>query len=138
MGTMKVLVATNELQGTLAGDYAWTVEGELVTIEFSACSTPDSCGCGRGFVGVASSRATTTAMVVDLPHITATELREVIEDWLERSGWTDLLENDADAIREVVDEHIENVELVCGNYAPGTVVERDGELVRPRGFAAAA
>lgn len=135
---MKVLVATNEMQGALAGDYAWTVEGELVTIEFSACSTPESCGCGRGFVGLASSRATTTAMVVDLPHIGPADLREVVEDWLERSGWNELLEHDAEAIDAVTDEHVENIEMVCANYATGTVVERDGELVRPRGFAAAA
>ena len=35
---MLVLVATNELQGTAPGDYAWTVEGELVTPAATECA----------------------------------------------------------------------------------------------------
>jgi hypothetical protein len=133
---MRVLVATNELQGTRAGDYAWTVEGEIVVADVTSCGHP-ACGCGRGFPGLASSRATTTAMVADLPHIELDELREIIGDWLERAGWADLLD-DPDDIAEVIDEHIENIDLICTNYAVGTVIERNGASVRPRGFAAAA
>ena len=60
---MLVLIATNELQGTAPDDYAWTVEGELVTPVATECASADRCGCARGFPGLESARATTTAMV---------------------------------------------------------------------------
>ena len=140
MGIMNVLVVTNELQGTRPGDFAWTVEGELVTVELAECATPSTCGCGRGFVGLASGRATTTAMVVDLPHVSADDLRDVVRDWLDRAGWSDLLDERGAAheLDEIIDEHVENTTLVCSNYAIGTVVERSGSIVAPRGFTAAA
>lgn len=136
---MRVLVATNERQGTRDDDYAWTVEGELVVAELTECANP-RCGCTRGFSGLASSKATTTAMVVDLPHIGPDTLRGVIGDYLDRAGWNDLLPDEAvdDVIDAVIDEHVENLEFICQGYAIGTVVERDGSDVRPRGLAEAA
>jgi hypothetical protein len=133
---MRVLVATSELQGTRAGDYAWTVDGELVVAEATSCGHP-ACGCGRGFPGLASSRATTTAMVADLPHIEPDALREVIGDWLERGGWVDLLD-DPDDIVEIIDEHFETISLICSAYPVGTIVERNGVTIRPRKLEAAA
>jgi hypothetical protein len=67
---MLVLVATRETQGNDDGDYCWTVEGELVTPVTFECCVPESCGCGRGFPGLVSATATTTAMVVDREGIT--------------------------------------------------------------------
>lgn len=133
---MRVLVATNEFQGTRKGDYARGVEGEIVVPEVVQCGHP-ACGCGRGFAGLASDRATTTAMIVDLPHVAPSDLRGIVFDWLERRGWDDLL-GDSDEIQEIVDEHVDNVEVICAAYAVGTIVERDGCDVRPRGLAAAA
>jgi hypothetical protein len=132
---MRLLVATNELQGTRSDDYAWTVEGELVVAELTVCAD-SRCGCARGFSGLASSRATTTAMVVHLPHIDLDTLREAVWDYLERAGWQDLLADDD--IGEIVDEHVDRIDTICSAYAVGTVLERDGAEVRPRGFAAAA
>ena len=132
---MRVLVATNELQGTRPDDYAWTVEGELVVAELTGCTDPQ-CGCTRGFSGLASSRATTTAMVVDLAHVGPATLREVIGGYLERAGWDDLIADDE--IDAVIDEHVENLEVICSAYTVGTVIEREGADVRPRGLAAAA
>ena len=67
---MKLLTATRERQGELAGDFCYAVEGELVLLGL-VCATdqrdPDgACGCGRAFSGMSSMRATTTALVRDL------------------------------------------------------------------------
>lgn len=124
---MLVLVATNERQGTADGDYACTVEGELVTPVVAECASPARCGCNMGFPGLASARAITTAMVVDLPHISDALLREVVEDSLERDGWFDFV---GEACRhELVDEHLECIAAVCSAFPVGTVVGRNGTQV---------
>jgi hypothetical protein len=66
---MKILVATALTQGNASNDYHYCVEGELVWIQ-EPCDrdrkNPDGpCGCGRGFAGAASHKATTTAAVVE-------------------------------------------------------------------------
>ena len=139
---MRVLIATNELQATVDGDYSFTVDGELVTPVVAACATPDECGCGRGFPGLASSRATTTAMVVDRPFIGPGDLRDAVEAWLERSGWLELLADDADdcltVVEELIDEHVDAIRDVCGAFPVGTVVERHGDRLRARSVPRAA
>jgi len=50
---MLVLVATNETQGRSPHDFAYTVEGELVSAVATECRNHD-CGCNRGFPGLAS------------------------------------------------------------------------------------
>ena len=92
---MLVLIATNDLQGTVDSDYAWTVEGELVTPVATECASGERCGCNRGFPGLASGFATTTAMVVNRPGVTEADLRDAVYDWLDRGGWIDLLEQTA-------------------------------------------
>lgn len=151
---MLVLIATNQLQGTAPDDYAWTVEGELVTPVATECADGDRCGCARGFPGLASARATTTAMVVDRPGVTERDLREALFDWLDRGGWIDLLEraaversiaaghdgclgvselDDVDAaVDAIIDEHVELIGEVCAAFPEGTVVERHGLRVMAR------
>ena len=135
---MLVLVATNEGQGEVPTDYTWTVEGELVTPVVAECCSPETCGCATGFPGLASSRATTTAMVADLPHISEADLRDVIEGALERDGWFDLLEESAEddtnqmLASELVDEHLECIAAVCARFPIGTVLGRTGDLVFSR------
>lgn len=145
---MKVLVATNELQGAVRGDYAWGVEGELVTGVVEECCDGDACGCVRGWVGLGSSRPTTTAMVVERPELNEHDLRDAVDEWLRRSGWRDLIQqatedgeyevdgvrpDDPDAvIEELIDEHLEKIEMVCDVFPEGTVVVRRGDLVRAR------
>ncbi len=137
---MLVLVATKEEQGRMADDYTWTVEGELVTPVVAECASPDRCGCANGFPGLASSRATTTAMVADLPHISEADLRDVIEGALERDGWFDLVDDeDADRsgsgsimVSELVAEHLECIAAVCARFPVGTVLGRKGDLVFSR------
>jgi len=147
---MLVLIATNELQGTVDGDYAWTVEGELVTPVVVECRSGDRCGCRRGFPGLASERATTTAMVVDRPELTQEDLRGAVRDWLDRGGWVDLLTDGVgerlgldpdhievssevdEIVEDMVDEHVDNIGLVCRSFPVGTVIARDGDLVLER------
>ncbi len=151
---MLVLVATNELQGTEPGDYAWTVEGELVTPVATECASGERCGCNRGFPGLASGRATTTAMVVDRPGVGPSDLRDAVFDWLDRGGWIELLRqtaidrslaaghggqlepcDDADIdalVDSVIDEHVDMIEEVCSAFPEGTVIVRQGPLVSAR------
>ena len=151
---MLVLIATNDLQGTVESDYAWTVEGELVTPVATECASGERCGCNRGFPGLASGYATTTAMVVDRPGVTEADLRDAVYDWLDRGGWIDLLEqtvvdrsiaaghdghlaiDEYDTIDTMVDsiiaEHLDMIHEVCSSFPEGTVVVRRGPLVAAR------
>ena len=71
---MRVITATTETQGCLDSDYSLTVEGELVHLGGS--------GDSNGFPGLASKKATSTAIVTDLPHMTPQLLREAVADSL--------------------------------------------------------
>ncbi len=149
---MRVLVAPNELQGSTPGDYAHTVEGELVLVEVADCGSPEECGCGRDWPGMASRKATTTAMVVDLPHLSEGDLRQAITDWLDTSGWNDLFRSAPEAdgssagalddidemIDVMVDEHLELIADVCESFPVGSVLERRGSMVQERTWPAAA
>lgn len=132
---MQVLVATNDTQGHENGDYAFTVEGELVLAEVSECASPEQCGCGRGFPGLASGKATTTAMVADLPHLSEADLRQAVADWLDRSGWADLLRNASDSdemLDSLIDEHLDVLAEICNAFPVGSVVERSGTRISAR------
>ena len=158
---MKVMVATKEMQGAVPGDYCWCVEGELVTGAVVECADGDRCGCSRGWAGLGSSRATTTAMVVDRPELSEHDLRDAVYDHLERGGWVELItgsieeawqaedegrphdeslarEVPDDVIRELVDEHVEAIDAVCRSVPVGTVVSRQGKMTIARTFPRAA
>jgi hypothetical protein len=157
---MLVLIATNELQGTSPDDYSFTVEGELVTPVATECASGERCGCNRGFPGLASGFATTTAMVAERPGVTEEDLRDAVFDWLDRTGWIDLFEETArerasiddadddaefavdgdvdDLIESIIDEHVDCIHQVCSAYPVGTVVVRHGTRVMTRFFPTAA
>jgi hypothetical protein len=149
---MLVLIATNELQGTSPDDYSFTVEGELVTPLAAECASGEQCGCDRGFPGLASGFATTTAMVVERPGVTEDDLRDAVFDWLDRTGWIDLFEETArerasiddddlefdvdgdvdDLIESIIDEHVDCIHQVCSAYPIGSVVVRRGTRIMTR------
>ena len=128
---MKVLVATNQSQGVETGDFCFTLDGELVLSGPSLeCDQPVRCGCGRGFPGLGSCRATTTAMVVDRPEIDRALLADVIRDSLDRQGW--LGPFDPDEVDELVDDEIELIERITAAFPVGAVLRRDGTEVWER------
>lgn len=155
---MRVLVATDELRERTPRDQTHPLEGELVLFELAGCSSPERCGCGRVWFGMASRRSTSTAMIVDLPHLAEHDLREAVSDWLATSGWGDLVratagidtvtdhpEPDVDDVDDVdaafgslVDEHVGSIIDACAAFPVGTVLERDGHVVRARICPAAA
>ncbi|MQA16503.1 MAG: hypothetical protein GEV09_20895 [Pseudonocardiaceae bacterium] len=116
---MKVLVATSLTQGARDNDYNWCIEGELVSVG-EVCprdrEDPDGgCGCGRGFGGLSSHRATTTARVAEVA-LSRDDYAEAIRSSLEQQGWDPCL-------CCYVDEAEELLALVSDWHA-GTVVER--------------
>jgi hypothetical protein len=153
---MLVLIATNELQGATPDDYSFTVEGELVTPVAAECASGERCGCNRGFPGLASGLATTTAMVAERPGVTEGDLRDAVFDWLDRSGWIELFEDTArersavdddsfdphddvdDLIESIIDEHVDCIRQVCSTYPVGTVIVRRGHRVMTRSYPSAA
>lgn len=103
---MKLLTATNATQGFRDNDFDWCVEGELVQIG-SVCASdqadPDSgCGCGRAFAGLNSHRATTTAMVREVP-LTEEDYVEAIGSSLSQQGYDpSFAEHEAAMLRRLV------------------------------------
>jgi hypothetical protein len=151
---MLVLIATDELQGTAPDDHHHAVDGELVVPKVMEC--PDSlCDvCRRGWFGLVSHGATTTAMVVERPGVTQADLRRRIHDWLDCTGTIDLIVSAAEsgeyevdglvvadpvaAVAELVDAHVHEIQLICQTFGVGTTVSRLGTLVSPRLYSAAA
>lgn len=124
---MKVLVATMSGQGQLAGDYMYCVPGELAWVTMVCdCDLVDpdgGCGCGRGFGGLTSHRATSTVQVADLT-ITPEELRLAIAASLTDQGW--LSDDEVDEVDEaaVLDEVIGDIESIAAHFGVGAVVRR--------------
>ncbi len=125
---MKVLVATRQTQGAVRGDFCHTIDGELVTPHVVECSDPERCGCSRAFSGLASDRATTTAMVVDLEHIDRARLEVAVRDNLERWGIPSGVPDEE--IDDEVHDHLEAIEWACAGRPVGTIVRRSGVELR--------
>jgi hypothetical protein len=124
---MKVLVATARTQGARPDDYHWCIEGELVRIG-EACATdradPDGgCGCGRGFGGLNSHRATTTARVAEVP-LSPEDYAEAIRSSLDEQGW--------DPCPGCVRQEADELAALAAGWPTGAVVERrlDALIVR--------
>jgi hypothetical protein len=133
---MKVLVATNRTQGAEPGDYCWTVEGELVLGgPILECCRADQCGCGRGFPGLASAKATTTATILDRLELNRELLGLAIQESLRRQGWLGAL--GPDEVEQGVEDEIQLIELIAGSFDVGTVLGRHGTQVFARRAAAA-
>ncbi len=87
---IKWLIATKETQGQRPNDFNWCNEREVVFTGFSCHNgeTPDdSCGCGRSFSGLETSKGTTTMQVVALPWDPCDLIKAVLKSH-ERAGFT--------------------------------------------------
>lgn len=125
---MKVFVATAQGQGTGAGDFSWTVEGELVRFPGLTCDCPD-CGCDRAMAGLASSKATTTFTVENRPELDQDSYREAFVDALVREGW---IEDGRAVDRDIqlwIDEHLE----LAAQFSVGEILEVQDGIIRLRG-----
>ena len=124
---MKVLVATDKTQGEVTGDYTYCVPGEMLWITM-VCDTdrlyPErGCGCGRGFGGLVSHRATTTAEVAER-DFSEDDLRLAIRTSLTDQGWlsADLSPLQAAAF---VEEVAEDVRAIAEPLPVGFIVRRN-------------
>lgn len=124
---MKVLVATRDTQRSVANDYSFTIEGELVYIQATDCSNP-LCGCDRGFAGMGSHRATTTAKIVDRSELTESDVRRALVDSLAAGGWLGAMEA-AGFVEEGIQELLDILHRVTENAPIGTLVRRTGDIV---------
>jgi hypothetical protein len=86
---MKLLTATHEGQGDRPGDFCHATEGELVLLGFVCArdrADPDGgCGCGRAFSGLSSHRATTTALVREVP-LSVDDVRLAVDGYFSSGG----------------------------------------------------
>lgn len=127
---MKVLVATPSTQGSRGDDYFFALEGELVYLPIIDHVVLDRCGFAQGFAGVASAKATTTAMVVDRPELSVHDWSVAVADGLSRQGW---LEDEwGEANDELLEQVLADLEAIVEPIAPNTVIERNGTDFYPR------
>lgn len=114
---MKVFTATGHTQGAYPGDYHFCVEGELVMPPPFICdrdaADPDGgCGCGRGWAGLSTHRATTSAVVSVIDGIDLDDYAEAIASSLEYQGWD----------RDDAAETAERLATIAASYPVGVVV----------------
>lgn len=128
---MKVLVASKALE-PIEGDYNFCVEGELVYLQ-EPCGRdrrdPDGgCGCGRGFSGLMSHRACTTASVVET-ELSEEDLCMAIEASLEAQGWLNpSLMNPCDRAA-VVGQIFRGLQRITERFEAGTQLRRRLDLL---------
>lgn len=124
---MKVLVATERTQGTREGDYNCCIPGELAWLPL-VCDKDRrdparSCGCSRGFGGLASHRATTTVEVADL-DVSEQDVRLAYETSLRDQGWIPANAS-ATQVEDILDETLGLARDIAEALPPGTVVRRN-------------
>jgi hypothetical protein len=81
------------------------------------------CGCGRGFGGLTSHRATTTGEVVER-DFSEEELRLAVRTSLTDQGWLHEVLSESERVA-IVDEVVSEVRAVAEALPVGAVVRRD-------------
>jgi hypothetical protein len=132
---VKVLLATTLDNGERSDDYNWCIEGEIVTFgvicDRDRRDPESTCGCSRGFSGLSSHRATTTALVRETA-LSEDDVRLAVHSSLTDGGWLrDLSPEEAD---DTVAQTLDFMLDVAGYYDDGTVIgtSLDSIFVRRR------
>jgi hypothetical protein len=124
---VRVLVATRETQGERDDDYCWTVDGELVRLPLADCANP-ACGCVRGFAGLSSHRATTTALIEEWSTLDPDRYAELI-----RADLLDGFDDEGDPeVEASIEEELDFLDTLLMLFPPGTVLQRHGPNVSIR------
>jgi hypothetical protein len=136
--TVKVLVASKQGQGGRDNDFYFAQDREMLVFG-TECSSragreiDGRCGCRRSFSGLASAKATTTAVVEEREYLDRAGLRVLMIDFLERAGF---LAGLGDISRSrTIEEWLSDLQLLVNFAAPlpvGTVVERRGDKMKVR------
>ena len=124
---MKILIATKEKQTPTRKDFCWTKENEIVKFPAFECSNSCTCGCDRSWVGTESSRATTTAKVIESP-ITVEGLAGIIYNSMVKEKWiredtTDITKKD---IMKQCRIYAKGISKIASRRKVGTIVCRQG------------
>ena len=124
---MRVLVATHDTNGQVAGDYDFCIEGELLYVQ-DPCDADlrdpgGGCGCGRGFAGMNSHRSCTTAKVVDA-QLSADDVREALRASLAAGGWLNPAFCPPEEAEAIVDELFGELSGLAERLPLGSIVRR--------------
>jgi len=118
---MKVFVASKAPKQLGEGEFAGTVEGELVVLPPDICDCPD-CGCQGAVVGLASAGASTRFEVIDHPTMTSRQYLQAVSDGLARQGY---IESDPACFAF---GHLD----MAKRFAPGVLLEVEDGRIRVR------
>src|SRR5689334_16315276 len=123
---MKIIVATRERQGERPGDFCEADEGEIV-IPVLCDGEHEGCSCDRLFIGVRTSRDTTTAAVVE-SDMSVEDYRSAITESEVIKEYTEL-----GMSKRVARAHADELLKLAAQFEAGAVIERSGDEfeVRP-------
>lgn len=124
--TVRFLVATVQGHGLRDSDFMWATEGEPVNFIPAADGErhedPDHprCACTRAFIGVYSSKTTTTVRVADV-------------DMTRKALIDAVFAAQSLSTRAEIAEYVDDLRSVIAHWPVGTVVERRGaDTIRER------
>ncbi len=124
---MKVLVATKQKQGIRKNDFSHTNEDELVKFGFECDgeSVDGECGCKRSFCGFETSKATTTAKIVN-KNITKDDYIKLLKKALNKEGW---LQGMTEAeVQDIAEELLS----IADKFNLNDIIEKRGNKIQVR------
>ena len=134
---MLILVATSETQGQRKSDFNHCLNGEPVQLGFECDSDKDKidggCGCRRSFTGLHTSKATTTAKVIEVRDWDIDLYRREFLKTFYDEGWGRIWRKDPTPY--VHERARKTLELAAHFYKAlgvGAIIEKRGDTVQVR------